>query len=106
MPIATRIDIPESDHLIQPTIIRLNNSPQLRAFFRDEKAEWIYYADSNDDGFPWSTPKSTSLPNSRAEIEAYTFKNGAVIMAFNNIIEMFKFMMMIVYMSENIPIHR
>ncbi len=80
----TRTDIKGSNYLIQPTIIRLNNSPQLRAFFRDENAAWIYYADSNDDGLTWTIPKPTSLPNNNAGIEAYTLKSGAVIIAFNN----------------------
>jgi predicted neuraminidase len=74
-----------SNNLVQPSIIRLNNSPQLRAFFRDRRAASIYYADSVDDGLTWSTPQATSLPNNDAGIEAYTLTNGAVIMAFNNI---------------------
>jgi predicted neuraminidase len=82
--ILNRVDINGSDHLIQPTVIRLNNSPQLRAFFRDEKAVWIYYADSNDDGSTWTSPKPTTLPNNGAGIEAYVLKNGAIIMAFDN----------------------
>ncbi len=56
----------------------------MRVFFRDENAVWIYYSDSNDDGLTWETPKPTSLPNNNAGIEAYTLKNGAIIMAFNN----------------------
>ncbi len=80
----TRTDIPMSNNLVQPSIIRLNNSPQLRTFFRDRKAVSIYSADSNDDGLTWTTPKPTSLPSNNAGIEAYTIKNGAVIMAFNN----------------------
>ncbi len=80
----TRIEIKQSDNLIQPAIIRLNNSPELRAFFRDQTAEWIYYADSNDDGLTWTTPKPTSLPNNAAGIDTYKLKSGAVIMAFNN----------------------
>jgi predicted neuraminidase len=80
----TRVDIADSGHLIQPTIIRLANSSQLRAFFRDERAEWIYYSDSPDDALTWSTPKPTALPNNGAGIEANVLKNGAVIMAFNN----------------------
>jgi predicted neuraminidase len=80
----TRIDIKDSDHLLQPTIIRFHNSQQLRVFFRDENAVWVYYSDSNDDGLTWTTSKPTSLPNNNAGIEAYTLKNGAIIMAFNN----------------------
>ncbi len=80
----TRTDMPGSDYLIQPTIIRIDNSSQLRTFFRDENSSAIYYSDSNDDGLTWSTPKPTSLPNDNSGIEAYTLKSGTVIMAFNN----------------------
>jgi predicted neuraminidase len=62
----------------------LNNSSQLRAFFRDRNAVSIHYADSHDDGLTWATPKPTSLPSNNAGIEAFTLKTGAVIMAFNN----------------------
>ena len=80
----TRTDIPMSNNLVQPSIIRLHNSTQLRVFFRDRNAESIHYADSNDDGLTWTTPKPTSLPNNNAGIEAYVLKSGAVIIAFNN----------------------
>jgi predicted neuraminidase len=80
----TRININQSEDLIQPTVVRLNNSPQLRAFFRDQTAEWIYYADSNDDGLTWTKPIPTTLPNNAAGIDAYILKSGAVIMTFNN----------------------
>jgi predicted neuraminidase len=81
----TTINITDSYYLIQPTIIRFTGSSQLRAFFRDENATSIYYADSNDEGLTWTTPKPTSLPNNNAGIEAFTLKTGAVIMAFNNL---------------------
>jgi predicted neuraminidase len=82
--ISGRVDINGSNHLIQPAIIRLSNSTQLRAFFRDERAVWIYYSDSNDDGLTWTTPEPTTLPNNGAGIDAYVLKSGAVIMAFDN----------------------
>lgn len=80
----TRFDILHTDDLIQPTIIRLNNSTRLRSFFRDEDALFIYYADSDDDGSTWTKPQPTRLPNNNAGIQAYTLKSGAIIMAFNN----------------------
>jgi len=85
MSIVNRTDIKESDYLIQPTVVRLPNSSQLRAFFRDKRGEWIYYADSNDDGLTWTTPKPTSLPSDDSAIEAYVLKSGALIMAFDNL---------------------
>lgn len=80
----TRVDIPHTDDLIQASIIRLSNSTRLRAFFRDEDAFFIYYADSDDDGLTWTRPAPTQLPNNNAGIQAYTLTSGAVIMAFNN----------------------
>jgi hypothetical protein len=47
----------------------LANSSQLRTFFRDQTAVAIYYSDSNDDGFSWTIPKATSLPNNAAGID-------------------------------------
>ncbi|CAF1177145.1 unnamed protein product, partial [Rotaria sordida] len=84
MSIVTRTDINQSVYLIQSTVIRLNNTSKLRAFFRDKRAVWIYYADSDDDGLTWTIPKPTSLPNNDAAIVAYTLKSGAVIMSFDN----------------------
>ncbi|CAF1358096.1 unnamed protein product, partial [Rotaria sordida] len=84
MSIVTRTDINQSVYLIQPTVIRLNNTSKLRAFFRDKRAVWIYYADSDDDGLNWTIPKPTYLPNNDAAIVAYTLKSGAVIMSFDN----------------------
>lgn len=73
-----------SENLIQPSVIRLYNAITLRSFFRDENAEFIYYSDSNDDGFTWTVPKPTTLPNNNAGIHANVLKTGAVIMVFNN----------------------
>ena len=83
-PISAVVNLPKTDDLIQPTVIRLNNSARLRSFFRDEDSVSIYYADSDDDGRTWTNPKPTTLPNNNAGIHAYTLKNGAIIMAFNN----------------------
>ncbi|CAF1238569.1 unnamed protein product [Adineta ricciae] len=80
-----RINMTESDNLVQPTIIRLDNSEKLRAFFRDRRFQCIYYSDSNDDGLTWTIPKATVLPNNNAAIQAYTLKSGAIIMAFDNL---------------------
>jgi hypothetical protein len=46
MSIVSRTDIKRSDYLVQPTVIRLPNSSQLQAFFRDKRGNWIYYVDS------------------------------------------------------------
>ncbi|CAF1652960.1 unnamed protein product, partial [Adineta ricciae] len=79
------INMTESDYLVQPSIVRLDNSKNLRAFLRDKRFQWIYYSDSNDDGLTWTIPKATVLPNNDAAIQAYALKSGAIIMAFNNL---------------------
>ncbi|CAF3323046.1 unnamed protein product [Rotaria socialis] len=80
----TYINMTNSVDLIQPSIVRLYNSTKLRSFFRDEDAKSIYYSDSNDDGFTWTIPEQTTLPNNNAGIHANILKTGAVIMVFNN----------------------
>ncbi|UJR20482.1 hypothetical protein I4U23_023610 [Adineta vaga] len=81
----TRTDISESVHLVQPSIVRLHQSSQLRAYFRDRNALSVFYADSFDDGLTWSPPSPTSLPNNNAGIQAYTLRSGAIIMTYNNL---------------------
>ena len=83
-PIEAVVNLPKTDDLIQATVVRLHDSPRLRAFFRDEDSVCIYYADSDDDGRTWTNPKPTTLPNNNAGIHAYVLKSGAIIMAFNN----------------------
>ena len=39
-------------YLVQPSVVRLAvGKPQLRVFYRDRRAAWIYSAASEDDGF-------------------------------------------------------
>jgi predicted neuraminidase len=64
----------DTDNLIQPTIIRLNNSANCEHSFVTKALN----------GLSWTAPISTSLPNNNAGIEAYTLRSGAIIMAFNN----------------------
>lgn len=80
----SRIDMTDSDDLIQPSIVRLSKANALRAFYRDENALSIYYADSLDDGLTWTKPKASALPNNNAGIQAFVLKSGAILMAFNN----------------------
>ncbi|CAF5077809.1 unnamed protein product, partial [Rotaria sp. Silwood1] len=67
----TRTDIPMTTNLVQPSIVRLNNSSQLRVFFRDRNAISIYYADTYDDGLTWPMVKPMSIPNNNDGTDAY-----------------------------------
>eukprot|EP01084_Bolivina_argentea_P187850 323499_1 len=77
--------IENSDHLVQPSLIRLPLSyPKIKAFFRDRKATAIYEATSTDDGETWETPYSFQLPNPNVAIQANVVKEGAIILLFND----------------------
>jgi predicted neuraminidase len=82
--------IKDSDHLVQPTAVRLADK-SLRIWFRDRRAEWIYSALSTDDAKSWSKPERTLLPNPNVGIEANILLNHSgdsrqdvVVMIFNN----------------------
>jgi len=68
---------------VQPTVVRLR-SGILRAWFRSRDADFIYTSDSSDDGFTWSHPVATKLPNNNSGIQAAMLQSGTVIMVFNN----------------------
>jgi len=75
---------PDSDGLVQPTIIRpVPTSPFLRAYFRDRAAKHIYTATSSDDGGSWTDPKATDLPNNNAAIQATVLQSGNVALVYN-----------------------
>jgi len=72
-------------YLVQPAIVRLTpGEPQLRAFFRDRRAEWIYTSVSEDDGLTWSEARQTELPNNNVGIDAIRVGSGAIVVSYNN----------------------
>ena len=80
--------LPGSAYLVQPSMIRLNNSTSSKkwiTFFRDRRAKHIYSASSNNAEIitNWSAPEITKLPNNNAGIEANTLLNGDIVMVFN-----------------------
>lgn len=72
-------NVKDSDHLVQPTVIRENSGirDRLRAWFRDRRAMYMYTSTSNDDGKTWSKPMKAGLPNPNVGIEAFgSWNNG------------------------------
>ena len=69
---------------VQPTVVRLR-SGRLRSWFRSRDADFIYVADSVDDGRTWSPPRATDLPNNNSGIQAAMLASGAIVMLFNNL---------------------
>lgn len=76
--------VDKSNYLVQPTVVRpVPNRQYLRAFFRDRRAGNIYSASSNDEGYSWTEPKKTALPNNNAAIQATMLHSGNMAIVFN-----------------------
>lgn len=68
-------------HLIQPAIVRLSDG-RLAAYMRSQEG-WIYVAYSTDDGFSWSTPTPTTIPNNNSGLDLIRSDTGLLILACN-----------------------
>ena len=81
----TRVNIPNSDSLVQPSVVRLTprNNDTLLCFFRDRQSRHIYSSTSTDEGRTWTSPKPTALPNNNAGIEAFQLASGATAIVFD-----------------------
>jgi predicted neuraminidase len=78
----TECVIPDSNGLVQPTVVRLSDGSFL-GYLRSRYADWIYQTTSKD-GCNWTEPKATPLPNNNASIQLARLKNGHLVLAFNN----------------------
>lgn len=77
-------DIAKSNYLVQPSVVRpVPNRHYIKAFFRDRRAENIYSASSTDEGYSWTEPKKTVLPNNNAAIQATMLASGNMALVFN-----------------------
>ncbi|XP_061179561.1 uncharacterized protein LOC133188197 [Saccostrea echinata] len=74
----------DTNYLVQPSVIRPKKGDlRLVAFFRDRRAQYIYKADSSDDGKTWSKPTKTTLPNNNSGIEATVLSSGNFAIVYN-----------------------
>ncbi|MGC1188108.1 MAG: sialidase family protein [Candidatus Acidiferrales bacterium] len=81
----------DAQGLVQPIVLHLHPqrtsrapaAPGFVAFFRSRAADWIYRSTSPD-GYNWSAPIRTPLPNNNASIGAAVLKDGRIVMVFNN----------------------
>lgn len=78
------LDFTGTDYLVQPSVVRpVPGEPSLTAFFRDRRAQHIYWSKSTDDGQSWSAAEKTVLPNNNAGIQATVLDNGHLAMVYN-----------------------
>ncbi|GBG79887.1 hypothetical protein CBR_g30152 [Chara braunii] len=71
--------------LVQPSVVRLRHDGILVAYFRSRGADYIYESRSFDDGYTWTKPRRTKLPNNNSGIQALVLSNGHLVIVFNNI---------------------
>jgi predicted neuraminidase len=74
--------VPQSNGLVQPSIIRLKNG-KFFALFRSRYADFIYESTSQN-GCEWSVPFPTRFPNNNSSIQLTTLHDGSLALAFNN----------------------
>jgi predicted neuraminidase len=70
--------------IIQPTIVPLGNK-HLRLYARSTSdIGRICVADSFDDGLSWTQARPTNLPNPNSGIDAVGFRDGRIVLIYNN----------------------
>lgn len=80
----SKINIPDSSYLVQPSVIQVPSSPgKLRAWMRDRKKRNIYVSDGSIDGSRWGSPQKTSLPNNNSAVQATVLTSGNVVIVYN-----------------------
>eukprot|EP01100_Stratorugosa_tubuloviscum_P014454 TRINITY_DN773_c2_g3_i1.p1 TRINITY_DN773_c2_g3~~TRINITY_DN773_c2_g3_i1.p1 ORF type:complete len:374 (-),score=192.02 TRINITY_DN773_c2_g3_i1:172-1293(-) len=76
--------VEDSNYLVQPCIVRpIPGQQKLYMFFRDRRAQSIYWAQSINEAQTWDTPKRTTLPNNNSGIQAFVLASGAIAMVLN-----------------------
>ncbi|KAK3108234.1 hypothetical protein FSP39_003752 [Pinctada imbricata] len=74
----------DSEYLVQPSVVRPKpGESKLIVFFRDRRAQYIYRAESPDDGKSWTKPTKTTLPNNSSGIEATVLQSGNLAIVYN-----------------------
>jgi hypothetical protein len=56
---------------------------QLVAFLRDSEGYWLYRSTSDDDGFTWTDPAMTAIPNPDQTSQAIYLHSGLLMMIYN-----------------------
>ena len=78
-----RVGIPDSTGRVHGSIVASRDGSQLLQFFRSRLADQIYRSVSSDDGYTWSAPEPTPLPNNNSSIQACRLASGRLAMIFN-----------------------
>jgi len=78
-----------SDGYFQASIVRVpsddtsSEKTQLVAFLRDSEGYWLYRSTSDDDGYTWTDPSMTAIPNPDQTSQAIYLHSGLLMMIYN-----------------------
>ena len=74
--------LPGSQGLVHANLVDMGEG-HVVVFLRSRWADWIYRAESRDDGETWTLPEATALPNNNASISAIRLRSGRIALAYN-----------------------
>ena len=77
------VEIPDSRGLVHCNLVERPDG-RLVALFRSRGADYIYRAESEDEGEHWTKPEALELPNNNSSISAIPLQSGAIAMAYNS----------------------
>jgi len=75
---ASIVRVPSEDHTGDN-----NDETQLVAFLRDSEGYWLYRSTSDDDGYTWTDPGMTAIPNPDQTAQAIYLHSGLLMMIYN-----------------------
>jgi predicted neuraminidase len=79
----TRRDVPDSTGAVHMNILPAQNG-RLVAFFRSRYADNVMISRSDDDGWSWTAPQATELPNNNSSIQAIRLKSGRIAIIYDH----------------------
>jgi predicted neuraminidase len=75
--------VPDSTGCVHMNVHTVKDGTLL-ALFRSRWADHIYRSVSTDDGWTWSTPTPTTLPNNNSSIQYVPLRDGALALVYNH----------------------
>lgn len=79
--------LPRKDDLIQPTLVPLGDDRVLMVLRDGGPERVLHTAFSNDNGWTWSAPVHSNLPNPDSAVDALRLRDGRVLLVYNDALQ-------------------
>lgn len=79
--------LPRKDDLIQPTLVPLGNDRVLMVLRDGGPERVLHTAFSHDNGWTWSNPVHSNLPNPDSAVGALRLRDGRVLLVYNDALQ-------------------